>query len=416
MITSIYSDEDTPGGHLTENIMHFARVLRCAGIPVGPGRLIEAVRAVEQIGIQNRNDLYWALNTVFVSRNTQREIYDQAFDIFWRDPGLLEKMEELRLPSFGEDTVDSGPSRTIANRRLTDAFFPPAPNNEKSRDVEEVNQIADASLTYSDQEQLKNLDFDSMSAAEIEEARKTISKLNLVIRKVPTRRLKPHKQGQSVDLRSTMRSSLRLGSSSILLQRRIRTHRLPPLIVLCDISGSMSEYSRMFLHFMHSVTNSRDRVYTFVFGTRLSSITRYLGQKDIDVALEKVSASVKDWSGGTRIGACLREFNVRWSRRIQGHGALVMMISDGLDRGSLEELELEVQRLHNSCRRLIWLNPLLRYDRYEATASGAAALLKHVDELRTIHNLNSMIDLVSIFSDNASMYKTNYQAYKHNSR
>jgi hypothetical protein len=192
--------------------------------------------------------------------------------------------------------------------------------------------------------------------------------------------------------------ALRSGGGIIPLQRRRRRRRNPPLVVLCDISGSMSRYSRMILHFLHAVTNDRDRVFTFLFGTRLTNVTRYLRYKDVDEALDRCTEAVEDWSGGTRIGHTLHEFNMRWSRRVLSQGAVVLLITDGLDRDAAEGLGPEIERLHKSCRRLIWLNPLLRYDRYEAKSLGARALLPHVDEFRPVHNLESLGQLADALS------------------
>jgi uncharacterized protein with von Willebrand factor type A (vWA) domain len=234
-----------------------------------------------------------------------------------------------------------------------------------------------------------------MSTAELRAAKAAIARMQLPIVDVPTRRFSPDARGRRVDMRATLRAALRSGGSSIPLKRRSRKMRHPPLVILCDISGSMSRYSRMILHFIHAITSDRDRVYSFVFGTRLTNITRYLRQKDVDVALDSVSSAVYDWSGGTRIGHCLHDFNSNWSRRVLGQGALVLLISDGLDRDAGQGLEFEMERLHKSCRRLIWLNPLMRYDKYEAKAAGAKAIHLHVDEFRTIHNLESMAHLAA---------------------
>ncbi len=386
-------DYDLPGepGKLLVNIMHFGRVLRAAGLPVGPGRIIEAVRAVETAGIEHRDDLYWALHAVMVNRRDQRDTFDQAFHIFWRNPRILERMMSVLLPSFGAESPDQT-SITEANRRLAEAMMPGIEGEAPKNDEEEEIQF-DAAFTYSKKEALQNMDFESMSSTEIDAARRAIARLHLPIMQVPTRRFRPDNQGNRIDLRATMRAGLRHGGDIIPLKRRSRIRRHPPLVVLCDISGSMSRYSRMFLHFMHAITNDRDRVHTFVFGTRLSNITRHLRQKDVDVALERVGDSVEDWSGGTRIGACLADFNTHWGRRILGQGALVLLITDGLDREGAEGLDFQMERLHKSCRRLIWLNPLLRYEAYEARAAGAKAIVSHVDESRSIHNLDSMSQL-----------------------
>jgi len=213
----------------------------------------------------------------------------------------------------------------------------------------------------------------------------------------PTRRFAPDPRGARADMRATLRAALRSGGI-VELRRKSRRMRPPPLVVLCDISGSMSRYSRMFLHFMHAITNDRDRVFTFVFGTRLTNITRYLRFKDVDLALDKVAEAVADWSGGTRIGHCLVDFNLYWSRRVLGQGAVVILITDGLDRDVGVGLAHEMDRLHRSCRRLIWLNPLLRYEGFEPKSLGMRAMLPHVDEFRPVHNLDSLENLVTVLS------------------
>jgi uncharacterized protein with von Willebrand factor type A (vWA) domain len=222
-----------------------------------------------------------------------------------------------------------------------------------------------------------------------------IRRMQLPIVAVPTRRFKPDPSGWRVDLRRTLRQSLRGGGAMIDLARKRRIRRHPPLVILCDISGSMDRYARMLLHFMHSVTNDRDRVASFVFGTRLTNVTRQLRARDVDIALKKVGDLVEDWSGGTRIGHCLHAFNRVWSRRVLGQGAVLLLITDGLDRDAGEGLEPEMERLHKSCRRLIWPNPLLRFDGYAPIASGARAIIRHVDDFRPVHNLESLADLAS---------------------
>jgi uncharacterized protein with von Willebrand factor type A (vWA) domain len=230
------------------------------------------------------------------------------------------------------------------------------------------------------------------------EAKQAIARMSLPIMDLPTRRFRPTPRGRRPDPRASMRAALRSGRDVIPLKWKERRRRHPPLVILCDISGSMSRYSRMLLHFLHAVTNDRDRVQSFLFGTRLTNVTRHLRYKDVDVAVEKVAANVVDWSGGTRIGACLRDFNAAWSRRVLGQGAVVLLISDGLDRDNALGLEREVERLHKSCRRLIWLNPLLRYEAYEPRSLGARAIMPHVDDFRPVHNLNSLAQLSDVLS------------------
>ena len=375
------------GGRLAQNLMRFGRVLRSAGLPVGPGKVLDAIRAVETVGIDSRADFYWALHAVFVNRRDQREIFDQAFHVFWRNPKIMERLMALVLPSFRADMGEEGPeiSRRVADAMKGNAGEFPNTEGEPEEEIE-----IDATLTFSERELLQTKDFEKMSAEEMKKAEAAIRRLAASIRKEPTRRFRADPRGERVDLRQTMRSALRGNPDVIDLKRRRRLKRPPPLVALCDISGSMSRYSRLFLHFLHAVTNDRDRVYSFVFGTRLTNVTRDLRQKDIDVALARVSRHVEDWSGGTRIGATLHEFNTRWSRRVLAQGAVVLFISDGLDRDAGTGIEREIERLHKSARRLIWLNPLLRYEGFAPKSMGVRALLPHVDEFRPVHSLESL--------------------------
>jgi hypothetical protein len=380
-------------GRFAANIMHFARVLRTAGLPVGPGKVLDALRAVEAVGIGSRSDFYWTLHAVFVNRRDQRLLFDQAFHIFWRKPDLLEKMMQLLLPQ-----IEAGaPQGEELARRLAEALGPEKlpGQGDAPEDAEPPALELDATLSFSAREILQQKDFEQMSAAEVEQAKALIRKLRLPIKAVPTRRFRPDPGGWRVDLRRTLRQSLRGGGAMIDLARKRRLRRHPPLVILSDISGSMERYSRMLLHFMHAVTNDRDRVQSFVFGTRLTNVTRQLRARDVDIALANVGDLVQDWSGGTRIGHCLHEFNRVWSRRVLGQGAVVLLITDGLDRDTGEGLEVEMERLHKSCRRLIWLNPLLRFDGYAPLASGARAIIRHVDDFRPVHNLDSLADLTA---------------------
>ncbi len=383
------------GGRLAENIMHFARTLRAAGLPVGPGMVLEAIRATRTVGLGHRQDFYWALHATLVNRREQREIFDQAFHIFWRNPRLLERAMAMLLPQLrgGEDSED----QVEMSRRLAEALAREGGSTDRSGDDAGEKIEIDAVMTYSDRELLQRMDFEKMSTEEVAKAKRLIAVMRLPIMAVPTRRFRPDALGHRIDMRATLRAALR-APDSIPLRRRMPRRRHPPLVILCDISGSMSRYARIILHFMHAITNDRDRVYTFLFGTRLTNVTRHLRHKDIDVALEKVGQTVEDWSGGTRIGKCLAEFNNHWSRRVLGQGAVVLFISDGLDRDSGEGLAKEMERLHKSCRRLIWLNPLLRYADYEPRSMGARTIMPHVDEFRPAHNLDSLADLTRVLS------------------
>ncbi len=368
--------------------MHFARVLRAAGLPIGPDRVVDALRALEAAGIERREDFYWTLAAVFLSRREQQELFDQAFHIFWRDPQMLERIMSLMLPQiYGRAGRAEQPE---ASRRLSEALYP---KHEQTQEEQQQEIEIDASLTFSQSELLQHADFESMSGAELAQAKKLIARLRLPIPEAQTRRYRPDARGAGIDLRATLRASLRGGAQIIALKRRSRVTRHPPLVVLCDISGSMSRYSRMFLHFLHAITNDRDRVHTLVFGTRLTNITRHLRNRDVDIAMNRVTAAIHDWAGGTRIGVCLAEFNRNWSRRLLGQNAVVLLISDGLDRDIGAGLGAQMERLHKSCRKLVWLNPLLRYQGFQPRPSGVRAMLPHVDAFMPVHNIDSLVDL-----------------------
>ena len=379
-------DSAAPGGRLAENVMHFARLLRAAGLRIGPDRVIDCTRALELADCNRREDWYWTMSAVLISREEQRPIFDQAFRIFWRDPKLTEKMMAALLPKAHGRAAKPEEQQS---QRLSDALF----NQKKPEEQQEQQVELDARLSFSTREVLQRMDFDTMSAAELAQAKKMLAQLRLPLPLVRTRRLEAAPRGARMDLRATLRQSLREGGGLIPLVRAAPSEIHPPLVVLCDISGSMNPYARMFLHFLHALTNDRDRVSVFVFGTRLTNITRQLRHRDVDIAMARVADAIKDWSGGTRIGACLREFNWRWGRRVLGQNACLLLVSDGLDREAGEGLGEEMQRMHKSCNQLIWLNPLLRYDQFEARPAGVRAMLPHVDRFLPVHNLKSLIDL-----------------------
>ena len=379
------------GGKLARNIMHFARALRATGLPVGPGKTLEAVQAADLIGLAPRHDFYWAMHAVFVERAAQRQVFDQAFRLFWRNPEELRRMMTVAAPAAAE----KGAPEKIS-RRVADALSPDDPPKPQAEDEIEVE--LDATQTYSAMEVLQEMDFASMSKEEVEEAKRVIAEMRLPIMEIPTRRFAADPRGAKIDMRATLRAGMRTSGAIMPLKYRRRVTRHPPLVVLCDISGSMSRYSRMFLHFVHAITNDRDRVHSFIFGTRLTNITRHLQYRDVDVALDRVANAALDWSGGTRIGESLVDFNRSWSRRVLGQGAVVLLITDGLDRGDVDGLEREIERLHKSCRRLIWLNPLLRFEGFRPEARGVRAILPHVDDFRTVHSLNSLSDIGAALS------------------
>jgi len=380
-------------GRLAENIVYFARALRAAGVPVGPGSVMDALEALRVAGIQTREDFYWTLHAVFVKRHDHTILYDQAFQIFFRKRAYFDQLMAMMMPQQAPQPNNAPPPP--AAKRVLDAMF----KNEKKQQPQDKKDVElDARLTVSDREVLEKKDFAQMSAAEIAEAKQAIRQLVLPLDEVKTRRLTPSSRGRNIDLRRTLRSSMKAGGAIIDLQYLGPKTRQPPIVALLDISGSMSQYTRLFLHFLHAVTDARKRVSTLLFGTRLTNVTRALKAKDPDEALAACSGGVLDWSGGTRIAPSLAAFNRDWSRRLLGQGAVVLLITDGLEREPGGQLAFEMDRLHRSCRRLIWLNPLLRFEGFEAKASGIRTMLPYVDELRPIHNLNAMKDLCRALS------------------
>ena len=381
-----------PGdGRLADNIVLFGRVLRKAGLKIGPGAIADAIEAVEAIGIGSREEFHAALCSVFVKRHEDLAVFDEAFRLFWRSRDLVAKMIAMMSPVAPDHREKEKPKP--GESRASDALLNDRGDRRPQRETPDIE--IDARFTSSGSELLRRLDFAQMSAAEIACARKELEKLQLPLDRVRTRRFTPSLTPAKVDPRATMRSALRTGGALILPRFRRPKEIQPPLVVLADISGSMSQYTRIFLHFLHVLTERRRRVHTFLFGTRLTNVTRAMRHKDPDQALDECAAAVRDWSGGTRIGETLKEFNLIWARRVLGQGAIVLLITDGLEREGVELLAQEMDRLHRSCRRFIWLNPLLRFDGFEARARGVKAMLPHVDEFRPVHNLLSLADLVS---------------------
>ncbi|KAA0920816.1 vWA domain-containing protein [Aquicoccus porphyridii] len=387
---------------LAHNITHFARALRKAGLPIGPGRVIDAIRAVEAAGFTEKTDFYWVLHACFVNRPEHRRVFAQLFRLYWRDPRYMEHMMSMMLPAIRgvqeERRAEAAEKR--AAEALLDGVERDLPEIEESG--EEVQIEIDASRTMSREERLRTLDFEQMSTAEIAEAKRMLARLRLPVKPIPTRRGMAAIHGREIDGRRTLRAAMRAGGELRKLQMKAPRPRWPNLVVLCDISGSMSQYSRMVLHFLHAVANHKgagwSRVHAFTFGTRLTNITRHLATRDVDQALKAAGAQAQDWEGGTRIGESLHAFNRDWSRRVTGQGAVVLLISDGLDRDDTALLEKEIERLHLSARRLIWLNPLLRWDGFAPRAAGIRAMLPHVDSFRAGHSVATLEELAIAIS------------------
>ncbi|MGA8315611.1 MAG: VWA domain-containing protein [Bradyrhizobium sp.] len=376
-----------PTGQTADNIVGFARALRAAGIPVGPGSVIDAMNALQLVDIGNRTDVFATLETIFVKRHEHALIFAQAFDLFFRAADEWKQMlDSVSLP----DQARKKPPP--ASRRVQDAFA--QTQTTETPQVEEQ----EARLAVSDKEILQKKDFAQMTAAEIAEVTRAISTMRLPQAELRTRRYRPDAHGLRLDMRRTLRASLRTGGDIVDIRKLGRIEKPAPIVALLDISGSMSEYTRLFLHFLHAITDARKRVSVFLFGTRLTNVTRSLRARDPDEALARCSSAVEDWAGGTRIATSLHTFNKLWGRRVLGQGAVVLLISDGLEREADTRLAFEMDRLHRSCRRLIWLNPLLRYGGFEPKAQGIKMMLPHVDEFRPVHNLMSVEGLIEALS------------------
>ncbi|WP_234814691.1 vWA domain-containing protein [Noviherbaspirillum denitrificans] len=380
---------------LAQNVVHFARVLRRAGIPIGPAKVIDALHSLQAVGVQRRDDFYYALSTVLVDRRDQQFVFDQAFELFWRDPsrareldGLAELLSGVRAPGSGKPALAPRVARAMLLR----------PPHAPQADELPPELRLDASMTMSAREILQTRDFAAMTPEEQADTKRMMATLHIPLPQIPSRRAQPVAHGARIDLRATMRRMTRTADGFVELRHRRQRQRPATLVILCDISGSMESYTRMFLHFIHAVSNSDSRVHTFLFGTRLSHISRLLQNRDVDIALGHVARQVADWAGGTRISACLAEFNQYWARRLLGQGAVVLLITDGLDSEGAEGLGAEMERLSLACRQLVWLNPLLRFEGFEARPAGIRAMLPYVDLFLPAHNLASLTHLGEVLS------------------
>lgn len=386
---------------LAANITHFARALRRAGLTIGPGRIADAIAAVSAAGFSNRPDFFWTLHACFVSRPEDRAIFAQMFRLYWRDPQYMEHMMAFLTPAVRgvqEERAAQAAERRAAQALLDDKD-PEMPQVDAKEDEIEID--IDSSHTSCGEERLKTLDFEQMSVAEMAQAKRLLATLRLPVPPILSRRTVAL-SGKKPDWRGTLRQAMRQGGEVTQLKTKRPRIRYPNLVVLCDISGSMSAYSRAVLHFVHAVANKQGQgwaqVHAFTFGTQLTNITRYMRTRDVDAALALAGGEAQDWEGGTRIATCLDRFNRDWSRRVMGQGAVVLLITDGLDRDGDGTLGRVMERLSLSARQLIWLNPLLRFDGFAPKAQGVAEMLPHVDTFRAGHNIASLEGLAAALS------------------
>jgi len=392
-----------PEGRLADNIVHFVRALRKAGVRVGPAQAAGAVQAVHVAGFSHKADFYHTLRATLITRAEHLEVFHQVFQMFWRDPEYLARMIRMMSPLLQAAAGEEAPPQAAA-RRASDAL---GDDTRPSDDAPARDELTlDARFNWSANEVLRAKDFEQMSASEQAEAARALGELTLPVKPLTTRRLTPSPRGSRPDTRKTLRAMLRKGGEIDEIRRRAPRTRAPDLVAICDISGSMSAYSRMILHFLHALAlasghNPRaswGRVHGFTFGTRLSNISRALHLKDVDQALRAAGHDAEDWQGGTRIGASLADFNRVWSRRVLARGATVLLITDGLERADTGQLSAEIARLSRSCRHLIWLNPLLRWDGFEPSAAGIKTILPHVDSFHACHSLDSLAELAAALS------------------
>ena len=373
------------GGQASTPILHnlvlFGGVLRGLGLDVGAANMLDLVRAIEFAPMGRKQDFKQAARCILVHRKRDLPLFDEAFDIFWRKPATGQTTMDLR--SMGEQIRFRKPQVGPPPLGLEGE-----PDPRQADDGTDVDRV-DLTRTFSVREVLREKDFAQFTAREVQDARDMMSQLSWELGRRRTRRLIPG-SGAHLDLRATLRRNLKSGGEIMELSHRRPKDKLRPLVLICDISGSMERYTKMLLHFIHSISGDLDRVEAFLFATRLTRITRHLNHRGVDQAVTEVSKAVPDWAGGTRIGEAIKTFNYRWLRRVIRGGAVVLVISDGWDRGETDLLGQEMSRLQRSCHRLIWLNPLLGSESYEPLTRGMQAALPYIDDFLPVHNLNSL--------------------------
>ncbi|AOY98627.1 hypothetical protein BKK81_04545 [Cupriavidus sp. USMAHM13] len=381
---------------LARNVTHFMRLLREAGFPLSPAHAADALQALQLVDIGRRDEVRAALAALVLSGPDQRPLFDAAFDLFWRDPDWEGKLRALLLPR-----VDAGAPPPRRSNRLADALAAQVPPGLRAPPEPGQAERFSAPLTFSDQERLAQRDFETLSAEEWRALRHLVRARRTRLAMQHTRRLRTAASGCRADVRASARLAVRQQGEWMRWKFRRRVERRPPLVLLLDISGSMSQYSRAVLYFCHALMQSRERLSVFLFGTRLTNITRSLRERDPDEAVEAISSHVRDWAGGTRIGAALASFNREWARRVLAGRATVLLVTDGLDHEHIDLLDSEMARLRRFAHRIIWLNPLLRFAGFTPRARGVQAILPHVDALRSAHNLDSLFALEALLTDDA---------------
>jgi len=383
--------------NFAQRALAFARLLRRAGVKTTTGQAMDFVRAIEHIDISRREEFREAARACLVTHKDDLPVFDRLFDLYWRakpeyTDGLLQQPDPNDVielaPEEGEEAEETeGSSVEGARGRRLEAIE--ALEEAEEGEGSEAESLADA-FSYSPAEILREKDFADFTEDELAQIRRFMQQLTWEIGRRRSRRKVASPKGRFIDPRRTMRRSLQSGGVPLTLARRQTKTKPRQLVVICDVSGSMDRYSRILLQFIYAVENGMAKVEAFVFGTRLTRVTRLLKHQDIDEAMRRVAREVQDWSGGTRIGQSLQTFNQEWARRVLRNGAVVLIISDGWDRGDPQLLAQEMARLQRSCYRLIWLNPLLGSPRYEPLTRGMQAALPYIDDFMPIHNFASL--------------------------
>ncbi len=400
------------GERLLYRLTEFSHLLWESGINVGPHQLIDLAETLNYIDITNKDDFYHALKCSLLTRHEQEVIFNQMFNYYWfmrhtvgkkeqNPPGKQVKRDErqLRLPPSERKRLAEHLATQEARREQRGEIRPQERRaTRQSDDKQEDDAGKPQGTAYSELERLRQKDFENFSWEEIQEAKRLMAEMRWRLGQRTTRRKAPARNGSYTDMRRMVRRNLKYGAEMLELTRSEVKQKPRPLVIICDISGSMSLYSRLLLHFIHTISNGLFNVEAFVFGTRLTRVTRQLKRRDVDDAVRDVSKLVQDWSGGTRIGDALHKFNYTWSKRVLGHGAVVLLISDGWDRGDATTLSHEMDRLQHSCHRLIWLNPLLGSPDYRPLTIGMKTALPFIDNFLPAHNLDSLISLGNLLS------------------
>jgi uncharacterized protein len=376
-----------PGAVLTRNWLHFGRILRGLGFDAGPARMLPFLTALTVIDLRRADDLRTAVHVHFARRRDELAILDRALAAFLRSHAPAEEMSSSSATASSE----RGATITITGRQLK------VLDDDAAAEGAEEQEVA----SYSQAEVLREKDFDTLTEAEMAEVRRLIRLMRLPAGLTRSRRARAGGHDR-LDIRRLLRRSLRFGGELLVFSWKSPTLRPRPLVLLCDISGSMERYTRLLLNFTYALKNASTRVEVFVFATRLTRITRLLRSHDVDAALNRVMASVEDWSGGTRIGEAIETFNRRYARRVLSHGATVAIISDGWDRGDAAQMRRAIARLQRSCHRLIWMNPLMGAPGYEPLTLGLQAALPFVDDFLPAHNLSNLEALGTLLLETAS--------------